>query len=192
MKYLFGLLFFIVSATAIAQNRPFSMKGTLVGAEEKVELESATVYLEQIQDSSLVTYTISDNKGRFFIQDRTSKDSLRLNISFVGYQSIQKNVAIDREEIDLGILEMIKGETLDEVLITSRAPITIKKDTLEFNVKSFRTRKDATVEDLLKELPGVEVDDAGQIMVNGKPVNKILVNGKPFFSDDPYNYHPET
>ncbi|MCB0445237.1 MAG: outer membrane beta-barrel protein, partial [Gelidibacter sp.] len=74
---------------------------------------------------------------------------------------------------------------LDEVVIKSRAPITIKKDTLEFNVKSFKTKKDANVEDLLKELPGVEVDDDGKIKVNGKEVNKILVNGKPFFGDDP-------
>ena len=185
MKYFAGVLLFLITVTSVAQNKPFSINGTLVSEEDGKGLESATVYLEQIQDSTLVTYTISDKNGKFSIENRTSKDSLRLNISFIGYQSIQKNIKIDREEIDLGILEMIKGETLDEVLITSRAPITIKKDTLEFNVKSFRTRKDATVEDLLKELPGVEVDDAGQIMVNGKPVNKILVNGKPFFSDDP-------
>ena len=71
------------------------------------------------------------------------------------------------------------------MVITSRAPITIKKDTLEFNVKSFKTKKDANVEDLLQQLPGVEVDDEGKITVNGKPVNKLLVNGKPFFGDDP-------
>jgi hypothetical protein len=74
---------------------------------------------------------------------------------------------------------------LDEVIVKSRAPVTIKKDTLEFNVASFKTKKNATVEDLLKELPGVEVDTQGNITVNGKPVNKILVNGKPFFGDDP-------
>ena len=56
---------------------------------------------------------------------------------------------------------------------------------MEFNVKSFKTKKDANVEDLLKQLPGVEVDEEGKITVNGKPVNKILVNGKPFFGDDP-------
>src|SRR5690606_11176957 len=70
-------------------------------------------------------------------------------------------------------------------VIRSRAPVTIKKDTLEFNVSSFKTKEDATVEDLLKELPGVEVAEDGSILVNGKPVNRILVNGKPFFGDDP-------
>ena len=68
-----------------------------------------------------------------------------------------------------------------KLLVNAQPPITIKKDTLEFSVKSFETKKDANVEDLLKVLPGVEVAEDGSITVNGKPVNKILVNGKPFF-----------
>jgi hypothetical protein len=74
---------------------------------------------------------------------------------------------------------------LDEIILKSTPPITVKKDTLEFNASSFKTRKNATIEELLKKLPGVEVFDDGSIKVNGKEVNKILINGKPFFSDDP-------
>ncbi|MEM7186319.1 MAG: outer membrane beta-barrel protein [Bacteroidota bacterium] len=185
MKYLFGFLFLLTTAVGWSQSKPFELQGTLVDDQTEQPLESATIYLEQVRDSSLVTYTISDKNGSFYIKDRTSRDSLRLTVSYIGYRSIQQVVVIDAAEIDLGVLSMQQGETLDEVLIKSRAPITVKKDTLEFNVKSFKTRKDATVEDLLKELPGVEVDPDGQITVNGKPVNKILVNGKPFFSDDP-------
>ena len=75
---------------------------------------------------------------------------------------------------------------LDEVTLTAtRAPITIKKDTLEFNANSFDTRQDANLEDLMKKLPGVEVDSDGNITVNGKPVSRILVNGKEFFGNDP-------
>lgn len=185
MKYFFGLLLFFLVTSVFAQNKPFTLSGTLISAEDQQPLESATIYLERIKDSTLVTYTISDKNGKFSIQDKTTDESLRLNVSFVGFQTLQQNVLIDKAEIDLGSLEMAKGETLGEVLIKSRAPITIKKDTLEFNVKSFKTRKDATVEDLLKKLPGVEVDEEGKITVNGKEVNKILVNGKPFFGDDP-------
>lgn len=185
MKLLLCSFLFFLTITSFAQNKTFSLSGTLTEKQTQQPLESATVYLERVKDSSLVTYTITDKNGYFYIRDKTSDDSLRLNISFIGFQSIRKNIKIDQSEIDLGKLEMSKGETLDEVFITSRAPITIKKDTLEFNVSSFKTRKDATVEDLLKQLPGVEVDEAGQITVNGKPVNKILVNGKPFFGDDP-------
>ena len=185
MKYFFGLLLFLVVTTSFAQNKSFTLSGTLLSAEDQQPLESATIYLERIQDSTLVTYTISDKNGKFSIQDKTTDDNLRLNVSFVGFQAFQQTIPIDKDEIELGQIEMVKGETLDEVFIKSRAPITIKKDTLEFNVKSFKTRKDATVEDLLKKLPGVEVDVDGKITVNGKEVNKILVNGKPFFGDDP-------
>ena len=106
-------------------------------------------------------------------------------ISSIGFQNYTKTIKIDKEVINLGKIELQFSNALDEVVVKSRAPITIKKDTLEFNVKSFKTKKDASVEDLLKQLPGVEVDDEGKITVNGKEVNKILVNGKPFFGDDP-------
>ena len=182
--YLTGLLLFITSFF-YSQNQSFTLSGTVISADGQQPLESATIYLERIKDSTLLTYTISNQKGTFEIQEKTTDKNLRLNISYIGYQTFQKIIEIDKEIIELGNLEMVTGETLDEVLIRSRAPITIKKDTLEFNVKSFKTKKDATVEDLLKKLPGVEVDDAGNITVNGKAVNKILVNGKPFFGDDP-------
>ena len=185
MKYFFAALLCFFVFTTFSQNKSFTLTGTVISQEDKSPLESATVYLERIKDTTLVTYTITDKNGRFEIEERTPDDSLQLNISYVGFASIQRKVAIDSEVINLGSIEMSVGEQLDEVVIRSRAPITIKRDTLEFNVKSFKTKKDATVEDLLKKLPGVEVDEEGKITVNGKEVNKILVNGKPFFGDDP-------
>ena len=87
---------------------------------------------------------------------------------------------------DLGIIKLHAAtDQLGEVVIKSRAPVVIKRDTLEFNVESFKTKKDATIEDLLKQLPGVEVGLDGTITVNGKPVSEIMVNGKPFFGNDP-------
>jgi hypothetical protein len=74
---------------------------------------------------------------------------------------------------------------LGEVVVKSEAPpIRIKKDTLEFNASSFKLRPDSNVETLLKQLPGVEIDEQGKIKVNGKDVNQVLVNGKPFFDKD--------
>lgn len=174
----------LVCVSTFAQN--FKIKGQLQDAEKNIPLEAATVYLETIKDSALVTYTISNAKGEFNLIGDTYANKLNLLISSVGYETYKKEVSLSKEEIDLGIIKLqFSVESLDEILIKSRAPITVKKDTLEFNVASFKTKKDANVEDLLKELPGVEVDDEGNIKVNGKPVNKILVNGKPFFGDDP-------
>lgn len=186
MRYLF--LFFVLCYTTIsfAQNKQFQLSGTLLSQEDNSPLESATIYLERIKDSTLVTYTISDKNGKFFIEDRTNDPYLNLYVSYVGYLTHIEKIAIDKEEIILPTIHLKPNTNeLDEIIIKSRAPITIKKDTLEFNAKSFKTKKDANVEDLLKQLPGVEVDADGKITVNGKPVNKILVNGKPFFGDDP-------
>ena len=170
---------------SFAQSKSFKISGTLISEEDKMSLESATVYLERVKDSSLVTYTISNKDGDFILEDKTSDKSLNLYISYVGFQTYKKNILIDKGIINLKDISLkIDTNTLDEVLITSRAPITIKKDTLEFNVKSFKTKKDANVEDVLKELPGVEVAEDGSIKVNGKNVSKVLVNGKPFFGND--------
>ncbi len=179
------LVFSLLSLTSIAQE--YTISGTLVDATERTPLESATVYAETIKDTTLITYTISDRKGNFELQFDTGLPALNLTISYTGYTSYSQKVTLDQQKIDLGNIDMnVMAEQLEDVVITaSRAPITIKKDTLEFNVASFKTKKGANVEDLLKELPGVEVDAQGNITVNGKTVNKILVNGKPFFGDDP-------
>ncbi|MBN8110522.1 hypothetical protein J0J25_23745, partial [Vibrio vulnificus] len=77
------------------------------------------------------------------------------------------------------------GQSLDELVIVAEVPpIRIKKDTLEFNASSFKVRPDANLEELLKQLPGVQIDENKKITVNGKAVNEILVNGKPFFNED--------
>ena len=186
MKNLLIITLLLCSFASFSQNKEFKISGTVQAESDKLPLESATVYLERIKDSTLVTYTISDKNGKFSLEDKTTDESLMLYISFVGYQTYSQTVEINKEEINLEQIDMlVDSNALDEVLIESRAPITIKKDTLEFNVKSFKTKKDANVEDLLKQLPGVEIDDEGKIKVNGKDVNKILVNGKPFFGNDP-------
>jgi hypothetical protein len=186
MKYFLSIVLLACALSAIAQNKEFKISGSVHTDGDKLPLESATVYLERIKDSSLVSYTISDKDGKFTLEDKTSDESLKLYISYVGYKTYSQTVKIDKEEIIVEPIDLLVDDNaLDEVLIKSRAPITIKTDTLEFNVKSFKTKKDANVEDLLKQLPGVEVDDAGKITVNGKDVNKVLVNGKPFFGDDP-------
>ncbi|MFB9056168.1 outer membrane beta-barrel protein [Mariniflexile ostreae] len=178
------MLFFIT--WGYGQSKAFEISGTLISEEDSIPLEAATVYLERIKDSTLVTYTIADKNGFFLLENKSHDKQLKLSISYVGYQTYSKIIALDKSKINLNTINMqVDGHALNEVVIRSTAPITIKKDTLEFNVSSFKTKKDANVEDLLKELPGVEIDEEGNIKVNGKDVDKIFVNGKPFFGDDP-------
>ena len=186
MKKVICSLLLLISSLAFSQSKSYTIEGFLKSKNDSILLESATIHLEKIKDSSVVSYTISDEKGQFKLEGKTFEKELLLVVSYVGYASYTQKIVFDKSSFQLGtILLKPNDNVLDEVIIRSRAPITIKKDTLEFNVKSFKTKKDATVEDLLKKLPGVEVDDEGRITVNGKSVNKILVNGKPFFGNDP-------
>ncbi|MFB9054200.1 outer membrane beta-barrel protein [Formosa undariae] len=186
MKKILLLLIFCFVSVTYAQQQAFEISGILTSEADNMPLEAATVYLQREKDSSLITYTISNNKGAFTLENKTSDKQVDLYISFIGYKTYKTKIKLDKPEIALGTIKLYENTaTLEEVLIKSQAPVTIKQDTLEFNVKSFKTKKDANIEDLLKELPGVEVDPDGKIKINGKSVNQVLVNGKPFFGDDP-------
>ncbi|WP_425657315.1 outer membrane beta-barrel protein [Tenacibaculum ascidiaceicola] len=187
MKKLLFIFTLFLTSSIFAQSYPFKITGTINSEKDKTAIEAATVHVEKARDSSIVTYTISNDKGMFSLEGKSFSKDVKLFISYVGMDSYSKSIELDKtSNLNLGTI-FLKEESnlLSEVVIQSRAPITVKKDTLEFNVKSFKTKKDANVEDLLKKLPGVEVDEDGKITVNGKEVNKILVNGKPFFGNDP-------
>ncbi|QVY64739.1 outer membrane beta-barrel protein [Polaribacter sp. Q13] len=183
MKKITFLTFLLLSCITYSQSKKFEITGTIKSLEDNELLESATVHTERLKDSSIIAYTITNSKGYFNIGGKTADAKVKLVVSYIGYKPYTKIISVKDQNIGTLILE--PANVLDAVVIRSSAPITIKKDTVEFNVKSFKTKKDANVEDLLKKLPGVEVDDEGKITVNGKEVNKILVNGKPFFGNDP-------
>ncbi|ARV05627.1 TonB-dependent receptor [Polaribacter sp. SA4-10] len=183
MKKILILLSFFLTSFTYSQTKDFEITGIIKSTDNKEILESATVHLERLKDSSIVAYTITDAKGNFKIAANTADSKTKLIVSFIGFKPYSKIIAVKNQNI--GTIYLKTANTLDAIVIRSAAPIIIKKDTVEFNVKSFKTKADANVEDLLKKLPGVEVDAEGAITVNGKPVNKILVNGKPFFGNDP-------
>lgn len=172
--------------TNLAHSQDFSIKGRIVDTANDSPLEAATIYAETLRDSVLISYAITDAQGSFLLEGRTSHTKARLGISYNGYRS-------KALEVDLGALVELGSIGLEEQplelggvdLIADRVPLTIRQDTLEFNPDSFKTRPDATVEDVLKKLPGVEVASDGSITVNGKSVNKVLVDGQVFFSTDP-------
>ena len=182
MKNILFTILFLSTATIFAQN--FEIYGTLQD-ENKTPIESATVYVESIQDSTMITYTISDKDGKFNLSGNTKQQKANFYVSFTGMKTYKKLITLVKNSNLNTIILQENNELLNEILVVAdRAPITIKKDTLQFNASSFKTGADANVEDLLKKLPGLVVDKSGKITVNGKPVNKILVNGKEFFGND--------
>ncbi|WP_333878282.1 carboxypeptidase-like regulatory domain-containing protein, partial [Flavobacterium sp.] len=181
----FALFFFFFSFISLAQNS-VTLKGKVVDQTTKLPIESATVYLTSVKDSTVIDYSITNKQGVFSFKIRKIEKPFLFKVSYVSYQDFKKEMESLLSDKDLGTVEMQEAvNELNEVVIKSEIPpIRIKKDTLEFNAASFKVGADANVEALLKQLPGVEITPEGKITVNGKEVNNILVNGKPFFGKD--------
>lgn len=185
MRKLLTLLLIVISSTAISQNK-ITISGKILEKGTETPLESATVYFSRVSDSTVVNYTISNSNGNFNLELLAPKQAVELKISYAGFKEYTQLFSELSESKDLGIIFLEENiAALNEVVVKGEAPpIRIKTDTLEFNASSFKVAPDANVEKLLKQLPGVEIDEEGKITVNGKEVNNILVNGKPFFGKD--------
>ena len=166
--------------------------GTIEGKifdSDKKPLQLATVTIFNAQDTTVLTYRMSNDNGLFKVASLPINKALRILVTFSGYDAFRKNFMLTTENSTFkldSVLMQPTTKTLDEVVVVSeRPPVSVKNDTIEFNANAFKTLPNALVEDLLRKLPGVRVDADGNITVNGKPVNKILVDGKSFFGDDP-------
>jgi hypothetical protein len=165
------------------------IKGKVVDAKEQKGLFMASISVRKSADSSLVTFGFSNEKGEFSTPAIESGVSYRLILAYTGYEIIKKDFILSAEEdnYDLGIFKLeTSARTLDEMVISAeRPPVIMRHDTIEFNASSFKTLPNAIVEDLLKKLPGVNLEEDGSLTYNGRKVNKLLVDGKEFFGSDP-------
>ncbi len=184
MHRLLTLILFL-ACTTLSFSQTITLKGKIIDNQD-IPLESATVYLTSAKDSTMIDYTISNKNGNWEIKTRKITQPVYLKVSFIGMADHKQLIEAVAEDRDFGTVKLEdKPSELNEVIIESEIPpIRIKSDTLEFNAASFKVRPDANVEALLKQLPGVDIDEEGKITVNGKEVNQILVNGKPFFDRD--------
>src|SRR5688572_11008585 len=182
---LFLTLCVAITTTALAQG---SIKGKLVDSSGKNPLALATVTVFKAADTALITYRLSTPEGEFKVTGIPLNVDCRVVISYSGYDAYRKEFTLtSAETVDLGNVTMLpSSKSLDEIIIMAeRPPVSVRKDTIEFNASSFKTLPTALVEDLLRKLPGVQVDAEGNITANGKRVNRIMVDGKSFFGDDP-------
>lgn len=166
-----------------------TLKGKLIDSTSNKPLGLATVTVFKAVDTTIITYRLSSPEGDFKVPGIPFGVNCRVVVSYSGYSAYRKEFIVKSDEptIDIGNIALTPvSKSLDEVIVfAERPPVVIKKDTVEFNASAFKTLPNALVEDLLKKLPGVQVDKDGNIVVNGKPVNRILVDGKTFFGDDP-------
>ncbi|MDP4263706.1 MAG: outer membrane beta-barrel family protein [Bacteroidota bacterium] len=189
MRKALALFIFIAlaSCAVMAQKADGSIKGKLMDTASKQAITDATISLINAKDSSLVTFTISTKQGIFEIKGLDPGD-YQLVFSHQAYEPFRKNISItaNKKMIDLGELTPPKDyKTLSGVVVTNEAPIVVNNDTVQFNTSGFKTKPNATVEDLLKKLPGVEVDKDGNVKAQGEQVQKVYVDGKEFFGTDP-------
>ncbi len=188
MRQISSLLFAIfLYVFAVAQSG--SISGKITDTSFKKIMPLATVTVFKAADTAIVTYRLSNEKGEFKIPNLPFDIPLRFMVSFSGYEAYRKDFILSATKNSLVFDSVTLKSTfkqLDEVMVISeRPPVVIKQDTIEFNASAFKTLPNALVEDLLKKLPGVQVDADGNITVNGKVVNRILVDGKTFFGEDP-------
>jgi hypothetical protein len=181
------LSFVLLSVCAEAQKTPPAVKGVVFDTLSKKGLAYATVSVVNAKDSTLVTFTRADSSGKFKLSS-LDKGKYLLSSSYVGYVPVWRLLEIQRdgEEVNLGYINMTDVQNAGDVTVTARrAPVTINNDTVEFNTENFKTQPNAVVEDLLKKLPGITVDNDGTVRMNGQRINRVLVNGKEFFTGDP-------
>lgn len=188
------LFVLLISAIAFAQAQQAPLPGrtTIKGVIKDTSNNAAafaTVMLLNPKDSTLVNYTQSNVDGAFTFQN-VKNTAYLLKVSHISFLPLQIFIPESSTETnDLGVVRIkpILAELMEVVIRTAKAPLMIKGDTIEYDATMFKVPPGSTVEDLLKRLPGIEVNEDGSIKTQGKDVNRVYVDGKTFFGDDPKN-----
>jgi len=184
---LLTLLIGISSAFSFAQNSGnVTVKGSVVDKEDGSPVMQATVQLLNLPDSTMAVGNVTDNDGAFSISAKPGKYALK--VSFVGYLSHVQNVQLtsSKPTLNVGKISLASDAImLSEAVVTAEAPqVTVSGDTLGFTPSAYRTPEGAMLEELVRKLPGAEVDESGNVKINGKSISKIMVDGKEFFGGD--------
>lgn len=174
-------LFLLCSFNLLSQN--FTISGKVLDSQDNRPLPGAHISLthpwgEEYQKGA------SNENGTFLIE-HISKGGYILKISFVGYEDFQKEITISTENIDMGTITLSEGVVLSEVEIRAKIPLAEQKgDTTQYNADAFKVMNDASAEELIEKMPGVVIDN-GKVQAQGEDVKEVLVDGKPFFGNDP-------
>ncbi|RFZ90207.1 TonB-dependent receptor [Mucilaginibacter conchicola] len=183
-----ALVFFLCSLTALAQQSPYSVKGAAIDSVVNAKLHYASISILNAKDSTLTKFTRAKTDGSFSISG-LKKGKFILLMTYPGYADYVEQFSLDSVKTthDFGRVTMdLKSRLLKEVIVKGTvAAIKIKGDTTEFNAKAFKIEPNSKVEDLLRQLPGIQVDKDGKITAQGQSVPKVLVDGEEFFGDDP-------
>ena len=188
MRKMYALLFGLIVTGNLMAQKNGSVKGIAFDTIARQAVAGATITVVEKKDSSLVSFTITDNTGKFELKGIPNGE-YRLLITHVNYHNSNSFFTImdNKKNAELGTIVMSDvNKVLSEVVITDEAPpVTLINDTIQYNAGSFKTTPNASVEQLLKKLPGIKVEKDGSIKAQGEKVDRVLVDGKEFFGNDP-------
>lgn len=181
--YLFLLMLPMLFASAQAQN--ITASGVVRDSSDHSPLVGANIILRNIADTTDMAYGTTDADGKFRI-DHLQARQYHLTISYIGYRKYHKIVAITRKGRTFGVIYMaIQPAMMKDVHVVGRAIASVQKgDTVQYNANAFKTNPDASAQDLVRKMPGITVQN-GTLQAQGENVQKVLVDGKEFFGDDP-------
>ena len=188
MKRLAFLVLLIGLSTTmlLAQSGKVTVSGVVLDKEDDSPVMQATVQLLSLPDSTMAAGNVTNNNGRFSLSVKPGKYVLK--VSFVGYLTHMKEYRLSGSKPTLNVGKIALSSDaimLSEATVTAEAPqVTVSGDTLGYNASAYRTPEGAMLEELVKKVPGAEVDDDGNVKINGKEVKKLLVDGKEFFGGD--------
>ena len=186
MKKLLSLLSLVFLVSFASAQSVATVKGILIDSLNKQSLKDASIVVLAASDSSLEVFTLAKADGSFIINNAPFGEML-VQVKFQGYEPFSKKIIFSAKNssVDLGkIYLQIAANDLGNVTVT-QSPVQMKKDTVEFTASAFKTKPNAVAEDLLKKIPGIQVDKDGGIKAQGETVQRVLVDGKRFFGDDP-------
>lgn len=172
---------------SFAQNNHGSISGNIIDGDTKTPVEQATIQVLSLPDSTYVTGAASLRNGNFTIPP-IKFGKYVLKVSFIGYQPSFKPVQLSAAHPRANAGQIVLGSDaimLEEAVVTAEAPqVSVVEDTLVYNSTAYRTPEGSMLEELVKKLPGAEIDDDGNVKINGKDLKKIMVDGKEFFGGD--------
>lgn len=181
-------LLLLFSFPTVGRSQPYTIKGAVTDTLNANRLQYASVTLIRASDSILETYTRSKTDGSFELKT-SAEGKFIVMITFPSFADYVDIVTVDKTNpvIDMGIIPMVsKSHLLTEFVLKQQiGAIKIKGDTTEYVADSFAVKEGASVEELLKKLPGIQVNRNGEVVAQGEKVQKILVDGEEFFTDDP-------
>ena len=184
LRFFLGIASILIGFTSYAQGT-FTVKLKLVDAKTSEPVSFATASLTVKGETTAAKYVLTDSEGAASLT-KVRKATYILKAELMGYKTHEQEILVDKN-IDLGEIKMKEDvEVLDAASVSAVGnPIVVKKDTIEYTASSFKTSDNDMLEELLKKLPGVEVESDGSITANGETITKITIDGKTFFLDDP-------